>query len=74
MGDRTPTESYEKLLEVAGCLTEADLIEEACFILNRAYLRSGGSPWPRDFVVGDDCPELNTMILELIGRLCDEGG
>lgn len=69
--DKLRLKAMRKLLEVVVCLIEADLIEEVCFILNRVYLRSDGLLWPRDFVVGDDCPELNTMILELIDSLCD---
>jgi hypothetical protein len=63
-----------EMLVIAGELIEYDRINAACFILNRAYLRSDGQKWPPDFVVGDDCLELNTMILELIVSLCGEGG
>ena len=63
-----------EMLLIAGEFIDDERTNYACYILKRAYLRSDGLKWPRDFVVGDDCPELNTMILELIGSLCDEGG
>lgn len=56
---------FRNMLERAGNLIDRDRIRAACWLLNRVYLRSDGQQWPRDFVEGDDVPELNTMILQL---------
>lgn len=57
------------LLEAAGYLLEGGHNDLACITLRRAYKRSDGQSRPQDFVVGDDVPELNAMILQLMADL-----
>lgn len=57
-----------KLLMVAFFL-ENGADREACTLLWHAYERSDGQRPPKDFIQGNDVPELNTMILQLITDL-----
>lgn len=52
------------LLLAADAIDDGNM-ELACQMLARSYLRSDGQDGPKDFICGDDCPELNTMILQL---------
>jgi hypothetical protein len=57
------------LIERAGYYIEGGYIGWACFVLERAYLRSDSLPWPPDFVIGEARAELNGMILDLMANL-----
>jgi hypothetical protein len=54
-----------KMLVASGNLIDENRIGAACWLLNRAHLRSDGLPRPLDFVVGEARSELNHMILQL---------
>jgi hypothetical protein len=56
------------LLLVAKLISD-DLAEVACHQLEFVYNRCDGQSPPPDFVEGDDAPEFNTMILELMVNL-----
>ena len=60
-----------QMLEIAGEFIEHDRINAACFMLQRAYLRTDGLPWPRDFVEGEATDKLADMIWDLrVGLGC----
>jgi len=61
--------AFRALLVAAGTLIEEGYLGWACFLLERAYVRSDGLPRPPDLVVGEDVPELNGMILQLMADL-----
>jgi hypothetical protein len=54
--------SFRCLLVAAGHLIEGGHYGLACFLIDRAFIRSDGFPRPRDFVEGDARSELNGMI------------
>ncbi|MCP4298877.1 MAG: choice-of-anchor D domain-containing protein [Proteobacteria bacterium] len=53
------------MLVAAGELIERGRIGLACKVLNRAYNRCDGEPWPPDFVIGEARTRLADMILDL---------
>ena len=53
------------MLVAARELIERGRIGLACEVLNRAYNRCDGEPWPPDFVIGEARPRLADMILDL---------
>ena len=60
---------FRKSIETASKLIERGRIRAACGLLWIAYRQCDGERMPPDFIKGAATPELNTMILELIGSL-----
>lgn len=65
--------AMRKLLRAAGVLMENGHNKIACFLLNRADLRSDGLSRPKDFIAGEAVSDLNGMIQEVMDILCFEG-
>lgn len=64
--------ALRNMLEAAGDLLDADLVEDACNQLLDALLRADGTFPPPDFVAGTAVPELATQIQALRTTLdCD---
>ncbi|UCF15012.1 MAG: choice-of-anchor D domain-containing protein [Phycisphaerales bacterium] len=57
--------SMRGMLVAAGKFIETERIGVARRVLKRAYKRCDGEPWPPDFIIGEACPQLADMILDL---------
>ena len=66
---RARLRAMRNLLKAAGDLLEGGYMGWACFMLERAHVRSDGMPRPLDFVEGADNAELNGMIGQLMADL-----
>ncbi len=66
---RARLRAFGNMLEIAKVLIERNRTNAAWFILWNAYRLADGSPRPPDFVAGEACPELASMILEVMETL-----
>jgi hypothetical protein len=66
---RARLRAFRSMLEIAKVLIERNRTNAAWFILRNAYRLADGSPRPPDFVAGEACPELASMILEVMETL-----
>jgi hypothetical protein len=66
---RAKRKVFRFILVAAGTLIEGGYYGWACHVLERAFIRSDGLLRPKDFIVGADVAELNSMIGQLMADM-----